>query len=74
MNSYQEFIDYYNRGRIHTGIGGKTPMSRVTNQPEQYSLVSRMCRGGFHGHYKAKGAAPHFSIIARRKVRDRVYV
>jgi transposase InsO family protein len=29
----QPFIDYYNRYRPHTGIGGKPPLSRVTNLP-----------------------------------------
>ena len=35
--TYQEFIDDYNCRRTHTSLGGKTPMSRVTNQPGQYT-------------------------------------
>lgn len=34
--AYQRFIDYYNCRRTHTSLGGKAPMSRVSNLPGNY--------------------------------------
>ncbi|WP_157852793.1 integrase core domain-containing protein, partial [Streptomyces iakyrus] len=32
-----DWLDWYNYHRPHTGIGGQTPASRVTNLPEQHN-------------------------------------
>ncbi|MDJ1138597.1 IS481 family transposase, partial [Streptomyces iconiensis] len=34
--AFPDWLDWYNHHRPHTGIGGATPASRVTNLPEQH--------------------------------------
>ncbi|MDJ1137406.1 integrase core domain-containing protein, partial [Streptomyces iconiensis] len=35
--AFPDWLDWYNHHRPHTGIGGATPASRVTNLPEQHT-------------------------------------
>ncbi|GGM69475.1 hypothetical protein GCM10010106_14560 [Thermopolyspora flexuosa] len=35
--AFGDWLDWYNYHRPHTGIGGQTPASRVTNLSEQHT-------------------------------------
>ncbi|GAB3460867.1 IS481-like element IS1649 family transposase [Streptomonospora sediminis] len=43
--AYPGFLDWYNYHRPHTGIGGRTPASRVTNLPEHHNAARTPKKG-----------------------------